>query len=49
MFLQGLFKKTLCNLKKAISARPSKIKNTIEIIESEFGNKDYLYDVFKQN
>ena len=35
-------------LKKAISARPSKIKNTIEIIESEFGNKEYLYDVFKR-
>ena len=34
-------------LKKIISARPSKLKKAIEIIESEFGNKNYLYDIFK--
>ena len=35
-------------LKKIISARPSKLKKAIEIIESDFGNQNYLYDIFKQ-
>jgi DNA helicase IV len=35
-------------LKKIISARPSKLKKSIEIVESEFGNEDYLYDIFKK-
>ena len=35
-------------LKKLISARPNKLKKSIEIIESEFGNVNYLYDIFKR-
>ena len=35
-------------LKKKITSKPSNFKKTVEIIESEFGNKDYLYEVFKK-
>ncbi len=35
-------------LKKKITSKPSTFKKTIEIIENEFGNQEYLYEVFKK-
>ena len=35
-------------LKKKITSKPSTFKKTIEKIENEFGNQEYLYEVFKK-
>ena len=35
-------------LKKKITSKPSTFKKTVEIVENEFGNQEYLYEVFKK-
>ena len=35
-------------LKKKIISKPSTFKKTVEIIENEFGNQNYLYEVFNK-
>ena len=35
-------------LKKNITSKPSTLKKTIEIIESEFGNQNYMEEIFNK-